>query len=318
MAGPIGTHAPRFLLLRGGAIGDFIVTLPVLQALRAQWPLARIDIWGYPHIAELAVAGGLAEKVQSLDRADMARFFTPRAEFTEEQVAAIRSYDLIFHYLHDPAGHVHDNLLQAGARQVIQGPPMISRGHAVPFLLEPLQALAIYEAELVPELVLSGEARADARRRLQELGVVSRPIVVHPGSGSPAKTWPLPGFMEIIQRLCACGHDVVAVLGEADQQARGELAGKLPDLPCLEGLSLIELAAVLTESSRFLGNDSGITHLAAAVGLPVVALFGPSKAETWAPRGRGEISVLTAPEGELERLEIETVWQELGNRGWRL
>ena len=94
--------------------------------------------------------------------------------------------------------------------------------------------------------------------------------------------------------------------------------GKLPDLPCLEGLNLIELAAVLTESSRFLGNDSGITHLAAAVGLPVVALFESSKAETWAPRGRGEICVLIAPEGELERLEIETVWQELGNRGWRL
>ena len=63
MAEPIRTHAPRFLLLRGGAIGDFIATLPVLQALRAQWPAATIEIWGYPHVAELAVAAGLAQSV---------------------------------------------------------------------------------------------------------------------------------------------------------------------------------------------------------------------------------------------------------------
>ena len=69
MAEPIRTHAPRFLLLRGGAIGDFIATLPVLQAVRAQWPEAVIEIWGYPHVAELAVAAGLAQSVVSLARA---------------------------------------------------------------------------------------------------------------------------------------------------------------------------------------------------------------------------------------------------------
>ena len=82
MAEPIRTHAPRFLLLRGGAIGDFIATLPVLQALRAQWPEAVIEIWGYPHVAELAVAAGLAQSVVSLERAEMARFFVPEPQFT--------------------------------------------------------------------------------------------------------------------------------------------------------------------------------------------------------------------------------------------
>ena len=76
-------------------------------------------------------------------------------------------------------------------------------------------------------------------------------------------------------------------------------------------MTLVELAAMLSESARFLGNDSGITHLAAAVGVPVVALFGPSDAMTWAPRGRGGITVLKAPEGELERLAVETVWAAL-------
>ena len=314
MAEAIHSHAPRFLILRGGAIGDFIATLPVLQALRAQWPAADIEIWGYPHIAELAVAAGWAQTVVSLDRAEMARFFVPEPQFTDAQVAAIRSFDLVFNYLHDPVGQVRSNLLLAGAKQVLSGSPIIKRGHAIPFLLEPLQALAIYETDLVPELDLSGEARAAARRRLQALGIRGRPVVVHPGSGSPAKTWPADRFAEILHRLRTAGREAAAVVGEADTEAAARLARDLPDLPRLEGLTLVELAAILAESERFLGNDSGITHLAAAVGLPVVALFGPSDAETWAPRGRGQITILRAPEGELERLTVPTVWDALTQR----
>lgn len=311
MSEPIRAHAPRFLILRGGAIGDFIVTLPVMQALRAQWPGAQIEIWGYPHIASLAVAGGLAESVVSLDRAEMVRFFVPEPQFTDAQVAAIRSFDLVFNYLHDPVGQVRSNLLLAGAKQVLSGSPLIKRGHAVPFLLEPLQALAIFETDLVPELDFSGELRSAGRQRLRVLGVRGKPHVVHPGSGSPAKCWPVGHYMELIRRWREQGREVVAVIGEADVEVAKALVRELPDLPVLENLTLTELAATLVECAGFLGNDSGITHLAAAVGLPVVALFGPSDADTWAPRGRGGVKVVRAPEGELERLSLAEVWAAL-------
>ena len=312
MSEDIRSHAPRFLILRGGAIGDFIVTLPVLQALRAQWPAARIEIWGYPHIADLAVAAGLAESVVSLDRAEMARFFVPEPSFTDAQVAAVRSFDLVFNYLHDPVGQVRSNLLLAGAKQVLSGSPLIKRGHAVPFLLEPLQALAIYETELVPALDLPGDRRERGRGRLRSLGIGAPLVVVHPGSGSPAKNWPADRFVQVIRRLREQGREVVAVLGEADVAESAVLAREVPGVPVLAGLSLVELAETLAECAAFLGNDSGITHLAAAVGLPVVALFGPSDAEKWAPRGRGGVKVVRAPEGELERLELAAVWAEIG------
>ena len=311
MSEPIRAHAPRFLILRGGAIGDFIVTLPVLQALRAQWPGAQIEIWGYPHIANLAVAGGLAQSVVSLDRAEMVRFFVPEPQFTDAQVESIRSFDLVFNYLHDPVGQVRSNLLLAGAKQVLSGSPLIKRGHAVPFLLEPLQALAIYETDMAPELDLSGELRAAGRQRLRLLGVRGKPHVVHPGSGSPAKRWPAGRFVELIRRWREQGREVVAVIGEADVEEAKVLARELPDLPVLAGLTLTDLAGTLVECAGFLGNDSGITHLAAAVGLPVVALFGPSDADTWAPRGRGGVKVVRAPEGELERLSLAEVWAAL-------
>ncbi|NCA83176.1 MAG: glycosyltransferase family 9 protein [Opitutae bacterium] len=314
MSEDIRSHAPRFLILRGGAIGDFIVTLPVLQALRAQWPAARIEIWGYPHIADLAVAAGLAESVVSLDRAEMARFFVPEPSFTDAQVSAVRSFDLVFNYLHDPVGQVRSNLLLAGAKQVLSGSPLIKRGHAVPFLLEPLQALAIYETELVPALDLSGERRERGRGRLRSLGIGVPPVVVHPGSGSPAKNWPADRFVQVIRRLKEQGRAVAAVIGEADVAEAAVLAREVPGVPALAGLSLVELAETLAGCAAFLGNDSGITHLAAAVGLPVVALFGPSDAEKWGPRGRGGVKVVRAPEGELERLTVSSAWAEIERR----
>lgn len=312
MAEAIRSHAPRFLILRGGAIGDFIATLPVLQALRAQWPAATIEIWGYPHIAELAVAAGLAQAVVSLDRAEMARFFVPEPKFTPAQVAAIRSFDVVFNYLHDPGAQVRDNLLLAGAKQVVSGSPIVAGGPAVPFLLAPLQSLAIYEPDLVPALDLPADLRAQGRRRLLARGLRGKPFAVHPGSGSPAKNWPVARYAEIIRRLRQAGREVVAIVGEADESEAAALGRDLPELAVLAQLSLLELAATLAECGAFLGNDSGIAHLAAAVGLPAVVLFGPSDAQTWAPRGRGKIQIVQAPEGELERLEISTVWKTLG------
>ena len=311
MSEAIRTHAPRFLVLRGGAIGDFIATLPVLQALRAQWPAATIEIWGYPHIADLAVAAGLAQAVVSLDRAEMARFFVPEPSFTDAQVAAVRSFDLIFNYLHDPVGQVRSNLLLAGAKQVLSGSPIIKRGPAVPFLLEPLQALAIYETDGTPALDFPAALRARGRARMQALGLRGRPMVVHPGSGSPTKNWPAERFVEIMRRLQAAGRETVAVLGEADVAEAAVLARELPEMPVLAGLTLTELAATLAECGAFLGNDSGIAHLAAAVGLPTTAIFGPSDADVWAPRGRGGVTVLRAPEKELERLTVAAVWAAL-------
>lgn len=310
---PISTYAPRFLILRGGALGDFIVTLPVLQALRAQWPRAEIEIWGYPHIASLAQATGLAQTVVSLDRAEMARFFVPHPDFTDAQVQAIRSFDILFNYLHDPVAQVRSNLLLAGARQVLSGCPIIKRGHAVEFLLEPLQALALYDTALVPRLDFPDAARRHARQQWRTLGLTHRPILVHPGSGSPSKNWPLDRYIEIIRRLHRDGRPVALVLGEADAPLETALLDAFPPetLPRLRQLPLPELGALMSESEAYLGNDSGITHLAAAVGLPVTALFGPSDPSVWAPRGRAPVCILRAPENELERLDISTVWEAL-------
>ncbi len=311
MPEPKELPSPRFLILRGGGIGDFIVTLPVLQVLRTQWPKAHIEIWGYPHISGLAVAAGLAQTVVSLEQADMSRFFVPEPTFTDAQVGTIRSFDLLFNYLYDPVGQVRSNLLLAGAKQVLSGSPLIKKGHAVPFLLEPLQALALYDTDLVPSLELPEGLREQGRSRLQALGLKGRPLVVHPGSGSGAPRWPIDRMLEILHRLQKEGEETVAVLGEADDDVAAVLARNMPHLPVLTNLTLPELAGTLAGCASFLGSDSGLAHLAAAVGLPVVVLFGSSNAETWAPRGKGGVTVLQAPDGDFSHLPVSAVWEAL-------
>jgi heptosyltransferase-2 len=306
---PIEDAAPRFLVLRGGAIGDFVVTLPVLQALKARWPRAEIEIWGYPHIARLAVAGGLARSVVSLDRAEMAKFYVPVMDITPEIEAKIRSFDLVFNYLHDPEGQIRSNLLLAGAKQVLSGSPIVKRGHASRFLLEPLMDLALYDAPDVPALDIAPDPSLLARAGVNPDG--PSPVALHPGSGGEHKKWPLERFFALADRLFAAGHPVVWVLGEADDRERAALLASRAGEPRLDGLPLEQLAAALGACAAYAGNDSGVTHLAAAVGLPVVAVFGPTDPDTWGPKGRGGVRVVRAPDGDLSKLDDAGVWNAL-------
>jgi heptosyltransferase III len=297
-------------VLRGGAIGDFILTLPALRALRARWPDAFIELVGYPHIAGLALADGLVDRVASLDAAGIARFFALKPMFTSDQVDFVRSFDLVVTYLHDPEGGVVRNLELAGARQVIYGDPIVREGHAIEHLLRPLEALALYaKGGEAPSLTMPGEVVRFGKQWLAEHKAEGCPVAIHPGSGSATKNWPVAGFLGLARRLLG---DAVAqpvfVVGEADDREAAQLRKEAPGVTVIEGLDLPHVAGILSNCRAFVGNDSGITHLAAAVGLPVVALFGPSDPARWGPRGP-RVRILRAPGGALEALQESDVWE---------
>ncbi len=297
---------PRFLFLRGGAIGDFILTLPALSALRDRWPDAHIEVVGYPHIARLAQAGGLADAVRSLDEAGMARFFSHRPAFPQEQIQYIRSFDIVFSYLHDRDGIVQNNLKLAGAKLVIYGSPLVESGHAVDHLLRPLESLAIFEADVIPRLVLGDDHRKGGREILRAMGITGPVAALHSGSGSRRKNWPADRFVALAERIkCEGRYQPLFIVGEADQPPAGEM-------PVLSGCELSEVAGVLSECAVYVGNDSGITHLAAALGLPVVALYGPSDADRWGARGE-RVTHLRSPDGDLNNLETAQVFEAVGD-----
>lgn len=303
---------PRLLVLRGGALGDFIVTLPVLAALRKRWPGAWIELVGYPYIAELARTAGLVDHVTSLHGAGIARFFALRPEIPEDQRAHMRSFDLVFNFFHDPDETVRINLETAGARQVIGGSPLVTELHAVDHFLKTLESLAIYERGALPRLALPEAEVGAGRARLAGIASKRPAWLIHPGSGSPKKNWPLGHFIELARRIeRADRYATVFMVGEADAEAREGLARNAREIPLLDGLSVREAAQVLAAADGYIGNDSGISHLAAAVGIRTVALFGPSNPELWAPRGP-RVTVLQAPEGILDRLPVESVCKSFG------
>ncbi len=301
---------PRFLILRGGAIGDFILTLPAIQAVREQWPDAEIELIGYPHIAALAVEAGLVDRVDSLDRAGMAKFFTPTPTFTEEQGRYIQSFDVVISYLHDPGLFVQDNLRAAGAKQVIYGSPIVEAGHATDHLVKPLETMAIYAAGTHPKLSLRAETAQAGLRWLADRGIEKSAVAIHPGSGSPKKNWPVERFIALARVLSGRGHSPFFIIGEADDAAGRAILDQAPGVPVLSGATLTEMAAVLAHCVQYVGNDSGITHIAAALGIPVIALFGASDADRWGPRGPNA-RLIRAPDGNPGTTTLEHVLEAL-------
>ena len=118
-------------MIRGGAIGDFILTLPALQALRDAYPEARIEILGYKHIAALAENRFYADAVRSIEYGPLSSFFAKDSELPPELRDYFARFDLILSYLYDPDRIFENNLRRCGARKIVRGPAKIdNHSHA--------------------------------------------------------------------------------------------------------------------------------------------------------------------------------------------
>lgn len=279
--------SPRILILRGGALGDFILTLPVIRALRRHWPCATIELVAHPAIAGLAVVAGLVNRVRSLDASGMAAWFMPHRVWPVHEQADIAAFDLILSYLGDADGVLQANLQAAGARRLITCDPIVISGHAEDHLLRPIKELGIgIPADAGPLLPWPAALREQGRHCLKELGLAGAVIGLHPGSGSARKNWPVERFALLAKRVPrSLSAQPLFILGEADTAVARALTRLAPKVPVLANRTLPVLASVLAVSQGYVGNDSGVTHLAAALGVPVVAIFGPTDAAMWGARG---------------------------------
>ena len=112
----------KILVIRGGAIGDFILTLPVFSALRQQFPQTRLEVLGYPHIAQLALAGGLVDEVRPIESRALAGFFAGHGSLDSNLAEYFNSFSIIISYLYDPDRIFHENVARVSKAQFIVGP----------------------------------------------------------------------------------------------------------------------------------------------------------------------------------------------------
>jgi len=299
----------RILVIRGGAIGDFILTLPALKALRDARPQAHMEILGYKHIAALAEKRFYAQAVHSIEYGPLARFFARNTELPAELADHFASFDLIVSYLYDPDRIFETNLRRCGVENLICGPGRIveNAGHAARQLARPIEELGINVVDFAERIFPSVEDREFAREFLVS---VPQPIVaIHPGSGSHEKNWPLENWIGLFSpdNRFTDLERLLVISGEADEAQTDQLQREWEnrDVRFARSLPLPRLAAVL-ERSIFIGHDSGISHLAAAAGANCILLFGPTDPDVWAPRN-DNVQILRAPNGRIDDLRIETV-----------
>ena len=303
----------RILVIRGGAIGDFILTLPALKALRDARPQAHMEILGYKHIAVVAEKRFYAQAVHSIEHGPLARFFARNSELPAELADFFASFDLIVSYLYDPDRIFETNLRRCGVHNLICGPGRVVENacHAARQLARPIEQLRINVVDFAERIFPSIEDREFA---LEFLASVPPPIIaIHPGSGSAKKNWPLENWIGLFSpdSRFADLQRLLVVSGEADkaQTDRLEREWKNRDVRFARNVPLPRLAAVL-ERSIFIGHDSGISHLAAAAGANCILLFGPTDPDVWAPKNEN-VRVLRPPSGKLDDLKTQTVEEAL-------
>ena len=304
---------PRLLVIRGGAIGDFILTLPAIRLLREAFPEAHLEVLGYRHIIALAEGRFYADAIRSIEYSAMAGFFVPRSELAPDLLEYFGSFHQVVSYLFDPDRFFETNVRRAGVKNFLPAYAKIDdSAHAAQQLARPLQSLALYLDDHAAAVHPSAEDRARAADFLGK--VDGRPIAIHPGSGSSKKNWPVERWRELGSRLLADGAELILIGGEADGAQLAALGEAWRGLPIHEArdLPLPILAAVLERCALFVGHDSGISHLAAAVGTRCVLLFGATDPAIWAPANAG-VTVLEAPGGALRGLEVATVVSVIGS-----
>jgi heptosyltransferase III len=258
------TNVPsRRLIIRPGGIGDCILSLPAMEHLRADYT----EVWVPSAVVPLV---GFAE-ARSIASARIDLLGLPGVEPPAGLIEKLRSFDSIVSWYGANRTEFREQVRALGLPfQLLDALPQAgAKTHAADFFLNQVggQGIAVPRIECGPA---SGGDFA----------------VIHPFSGSARKNWPIERFREVAAclgmpvRWCAGPEE------ELDDSVRFE--------------NLYELGRWLASARVYIGNDSGITHLAAAVGAPTVAIFGPTDPAMWAPRGE-RVSVVS---GKLDKITM--------------
>ncbi|MFI5395489.1 MAG: glycosyltransferase family 9 protein [Candidatus Binatia bacterium] len=302
--------ANRTLVLFPGALGDFLCFLPTLTVLRTQHSghlLLVID----PTLQELVRLPCAA--TASIDRREIADLFVSDRPAGPETQKLLAGFSSVYSWTGFGNPDVGLRLAKVTSGQVNIYPfrGMEAGEHAVEYYG---RCVGVVPQTSIGSFLADDVEWFETFERQHQ--IENSFVVVHPGSGSTKKNW--RGFEAIVRRYHEQEGNTVVLL-----QGPAEMERPRPDYGAdvtLDGLSLPRVAALLRHSRFYIGNDSGVSHLAGAVGACGLVLFGPTDPTTWAPRSSG-LHILHAPEpcsrcGNdlfcLHRLPAERVLSALG------
>lgn len=292
----------NILLFHQGALGDFVLTWPIALALARIHPQSRVF---YVTHAQKGALAGRALGVEWADaEAGWHALFASGTDLPEDSRRLLAGAHSVVGFLSTPDGTWADNVRrvtpEANVLTVNPTPPDDYAGHATEFQLEQLRPWPAAHAA-AEQILRSVRARGLSVARPAPGGGV----LVHPGSGSPTKLWPVDRYLELIRRLQAEGHAVRVLLGEVEQERwTGEVLARIEGVaPVARPQTLLDLMSELLTAGAFVGNDSGPGHLAAILGVPTLSIFGPTDPARWRALGPCVETLRAEP---LDGLEADT------------
>jgi heptosyltransferase-2 len=302
---------PSALVVRTGALGDVLLLRRAVATLNGAGH--RVMLIAPGSAGKALVGAGAAEVARCLpsERADLAALWAPESEPPAILRTALGPRPLAYAVSGD--ADLAANLARLGGPVVVCAPAPAEGVHASDWLAQPLASVGLPLAQRVATLAFSRGETSTAGPWLERLP--ERFLALHPGSGSPRKNWP-PGHFADLARALAPGGPFLVVRGPADEEA-AEAVLRLKDAVLADGLHPRQLGALLAGAGLFVGNDSGVTHLAAAAGAPTLALFGPTDPAQWAPIGP-KVRVLRADAiGDLRVADVAAAAATSWERGPR-
>jgi ADP-heptose:LPS heptosyltransferase len=281
---PSATIKRPILVIFPGALGDLICLVPTLRAIARRHPGVPLELMARAELARFATGRLGITHGHSIDRREVAQLFVARGgPIAEEARAFFGSFAQVYSFFAADDAHFRAALAAA------------AEGRASCFPFRPPGAghvAAGYLREIGEDVAepfdcsieLSREDLDVAEDRLVGLGLeAGHYLMVLPGSGSPAKNWPVGNFVALAKRLASRIRSLV-ILGPAESTLEPLFGAS--GMLTISQVDLIETAALARLSRGFVGNDSGVSHLATAAGAPGLAIFGPTDPARWRPLGR--------------------------------
>lgn len=292
--------ARSILVIHPGALGDVLLAVPALRWLTQKFPDHQIRLISNEPVGRILLECRLIDVWMSIHGAHCADLFSGSIPDSAKLREWLKQCDLAVAWMKEEDPGLVTALKSCGVGNIrIQSPfsPRLKARHQSDRFLETLGA-PIAEGLVEKPLQLSTSLVEQGRTWLAGRGISpDQPIVlIHPGSGSRQKCTSVEVLAHVVAALTQEGFGPLVLEGPADEAITAQLRLLLPMTPTvLQGQDLSVVAGVMAQAQVYIGHDSGVTHLAALLGVPAIALFGPTDPNQWAPRGAHVVVLRGAP-----------------------
>ncbi|MBH0178100.1 MAG: glycosyltransferase family 9 protein [Nitrospira sp.] len=281
--------ARTIVILHPGALGDIVLAVPAMRRLLARFPQHRSLLISNEPIGRFLLECRMVDGWMPVQGAACADLFVGSVSASTELGHWLKECDCAVAWMNDEGETLATVLRCCGVREMMIQSPFSSELKAMHQGERFLETIGetVGDGSLDGQMQIPSDLVERGQVHLERMGIpFGRPIVlIHPGSGSRRKCVNPEVLALAIEQFQGPDMCPLILEGPADRESVAGLSNLVPAVPVIAGGDLSIVACLLARSVLYIGNDSGMTHLAALLAVPAIALFGPTDPERWAPRG---------------------------------